>query len=110
MKVFIIKGKNLCEKLLLKLNNWLGIITNNLSATFAITYNESFTVLWRNFGPLIFAELLSFNHIGGFSSMNCLLKVTPQHLNRIQVRTLTRPLQSLFVFLQPFRGGLAGEF
>jgi len=34
-----------------------------------------------------------------------------QHLNRIQVRTLTSPFQSLnFVFLQPFRGGLAGVF
>ena len=99
MKVFIIKGKNLCEKLLLKLNNWLGIITNNLSATFAITYNESFTVLWRNFGPLIFAELLSFNHIGGFSSMNCLLKVTPQHLNRIIIQALTWPYQNTLSFL-----------
>ncbi|KAK3555601.1 hypothetical protein QTP86_025658 [Hemibagrus guttatus] len=43
--------------------------------------------------------------------MNHLFKVMPQHLNGIEVRTLTRPLQSLhFVFLQPFRGGLAGVF
>ena len=41
--------------------------------------------------------------------MNCLVKIMPQHHNRIQVRTLTRPLQSLhLVFLQPFSGGLAG--
>ncbi len=34
-----------------------------------------------------------------------------QHLNRIQVQTLTWPLQNLnFVFLEPFRGGLAGVF
>ncbi len=35
----------------------------------------------------------------------------PQQLNRIQVRTLTWPLQNLnLVFLEPFRGGLAGVF
>ncbi len=38
--------------------------------------------------------------------MNRLFNVMPQHLKRIQVRTLTRPLH--FVFLQPFRGGFAG--
>ncbi len=43
--------------------------------------------------------------------MNHLFKVMSQHLNRIQVRTLTRPLLRLhFVFLKPFRGGFAGVF
>ncbi len=43
--------------------------------------------------------------------MNGLFKVMPQLLNWIQARTLTWPLQNLnFVFLQPFRDGLAGEF
>lgn len=36
--------------------------------------------------------------------MNYLFKIMTQHLNRIQVRTLTRPLR------KPFRGGLAGVF
>uniref|UniRef100_A0A3Q2E260 C-type lectin domain-containing protein n=1 Tax=Cyprinodon variegatus TaxID=28743 RepID=A0A3Q2E260_CYPVA len=40
--------------------------------------------------------------------MNSLFKVIPQHLNRIQVRTLARPLQSLHFVFQPFSGGLAG--
>ncbi len=35
----------------------------------------------------------------------------PQHLNWIYVRALTWPLQNLnCIFLQPFRGGLAGVF
>ncbi len=43
--------------------------------------------------------------------MNRLFKIMIQHLNRIQVMSLTRPLQSLhFVFLQPFRGGFADVF
>ncbi len=43
--------------------------------------------------------------------MKGLFKVMPQHLNWIQVWTLTWPLQNLnFVFLQPYRSGLAGVF
>ena len=43
--------------------------------------------------------------------MKGLFKVMPQHLNRIQVRTLIWPLQNLtFVFLELFRGRLAGVF
>ncbi len=43
--------------------------------------------------------------------MNGLFKFMPQHFNQIYVRTLTWPLQNLnFVFLEPFRGGLAGVF
>ncbi len=120
MKFFIMKGKqnpnphgpvwkSVCTLNLI--TGWATLSSNNCHQAFAITCNESVTVLWRNFGPLILAELLEFSHIGGFSSMNRLFKVMPQHLNRIQVRTLNRPLQSLhFVFLQPFRGGFAGVF
>ncbi len=40
-----------------------------------------------------------------------LFKVMPQHLNWIQDQILTWPLQNLnLVFLEPFRGGLAGVF
>lgn len=57
---------------------------------FAITHNESFTSVWRNFGLIFCADLFSFIHIWGFSSMNC----------------LTWSLQNLNVpFFEPFRGG-----
>lgn len=39
---------------------------------FAITHNESFTSVWRNFSLILCANLFSFIHIWGFSSMNCL--------------------------------------
>lgn len=51
----------------------LGI--KNYNQAFAITGEESFTSLWRNFAPPFFAELLSFTLIGEFSSINSLFKV-----------------------------------
>ncbi len=33
------------------------LCSNNWNQAFVITGNESFTSLWRNFGPLFFAEL-----------------------------------------------------
>ncbi len=42
-----------------------------------------------------------------FSSMNCLFKVLPPHLDWVQVRTLTKPLQNynftFFFFFEQFR-------
>lgn len=47
----------------------------------------------------------------GFQAWTTFFKVKPQHLNRIQVRTLTRPLPNLHLgFFKPFWGGLAGVF
>lgn len=53
----------------------------------------------------------NFGHIGGFSSMSDPLTVMPQHLNRIEVQALTKPLQNFnLVFIEPFRSGLACVF
>lgn len=57
IKVFIIKGG--------KKTGWAILSTNNCNQVFGTTGNESFTLLWMNFGSLISAELLKFSHIGG---------------------------------------------
>lgn len=36
--------------------------------------------------------------------------VLPKHLNHVYVRTLTRPLQNIFLIFEPIRGGLVGVF
>lgn len=72
-----------------------------------ITGKNSFTSLWRDFGPLFFPELFKFSHTGGFSSINGPFNVMPKHLNLISVYTLTRSSQNLiFDLFEPFRGGL----
>ncbi len=54
--------------------------------------------------PVCVAELLYFNHTGGFLSMNCHFKTLL--LGWIQVRILTRPLQHFsWLFFEPFRCG-----
>lgn len=45
-----------------------------------------------------------------FLSMKLPIHVMPEHLDRIQFRTWTRPLRSRHFYFQPFRGGLAAVF
>ena len=66
MKVFTVKGKSIQTYMALCRSDCpLNLITgratlssNNCNQVFAMTGSESFTALWRNVGPLIFAELL----------------------------------------------------
>lgn len=89
----------LCEKLFTPLNLTTG--RPNLSGKYCNqTLGMSRLQLGKNFGPLIFAELLQFSNLGGFPSMNHLSEVLLQHRDGTQVRTLTRLL----------RGGLPGVF
>lgn len=61
--------------------------------------------------PLCFAELLKLSHTEMFLCMNRLFKVMPQHLNWVQVWTLTRPLQKpSFCFFLTIIAGLADVF
>lgn len=48
-----------------------------------ITGNESFTSLWMNFCPLVFAELFYVSDIGGLLIMNDLFKDMAKQLNWI---------------------------
>lgn len=74
--------------------------------TLQITGKQSFTSLWKNFGPRFFVELLSFSITGRLSSMNCPFNILQQHLNGVQVRTMIKPFQNrMFVSFAPFRGG-----
>ena len=43
-----------------------ALCSNNCNQMFAITCHECFTLLWRNFGPLFFAELFNSATLEGF--------------------------------------------
>lgn len=47
---------------------------NNCNQLSSITGDQSLKSLWKNFSPLVFAELLSFSHTGWLSSINCCLR------------------------------------
>lgn len=69
----------------------------------------SVSTLWRNFGPLLLAELIQLSDICRPSSINCAFQVLPQHFNRAYVWTLTTPFQKckFLVFFLTIVGWLA---
>lgn len=71
----------LCGKSNYPLNlitGWASLSNNNCNQAFAITGNESFIALWRN----------NWATLKGFQAGTPYLKVMPELLNMIQVRTL----------------------
>lgn len=69
---------------------------------FVIADDESFTSLWRNFGPLVFAELFEFNYVIGW-----FFKVMPKNLNQTESELWLAHSKTfiLIYFRKPFRGG-----
>lgn len=62
-----------------------------------ISEGQTFTLLWRNSGPHVFAYLLSYSHTGGLLGMNYPVKVLTQH--GVLVRTRPNLFQTFILYL-----------